>query len=135
MEDKSKHLDSLFQSLHETEKKMSKEEQKQVMIENVINLRQMCDYVVSCSYTDVTLLICMLHDYIKALDEIRTGDIQYQGYYRRVFTDMAERLSKQIEYDYDEAVKKCRKRQEKRGQSGDVGEEGLLLLMKRGMQH
>ena len=124
-----------FKLLDEAQKEEAAKGEKQVLIEGAINVRSMSDYVVSCSYTDVTLLICMLHDYIKALDEIRTGDIQYQGYYRRVFTDMAERLSKQIEYDYDEAVKKCRKRQEKRGQSGDVGEEGLLLLMKRGMQH
>ena len=42
----------------------------------------MCDYVVSCSYYDVVLIICMLHDYINMLDEIKADDVFYQAYYR-----------------------------------------------------
>ena len=48
--DKRERLWFLFQFLHEVEKEMSREEEKQVMIEKAINLRLMCDYVVSCSY-------------------------------------------------------------------------------------
>lgn len=85
---KKEHLWFLFQFLHEVEKGMSREEEKQVMIEKAINLRLMCDYVVSCSYYDVVLLICMLHDYVNMLDEIKADDIQYQVYYRgRVYKD------------------------------------------------
>ena len=64
---------------------MSKEEEKQVMIEKAINLRLMCDYVVSCSYGDIVLIICMLHDYVNMLDEIKADDIGYQAYYRGIF--------------------------------------------------
>ena len=101
-------------------------------IEGAINVRSMSDYVVSCSYNDLVLIICMLHDYVRAMDKIRVGDMMYQSYYRKVFSDMEARLSKQIEYDYDKAAEKCRKKREKRGVNSDIGEDGLLLLMKKG---
>ena len=94
--DKKERLWFLFQFLHEVEKEMSREEEKQVMIEKAINLRLMCDYVVSCSYYDVVLIICMLYDYIRTLDEISSEDIQYQMYYRERFMKIANRLSQQI---------------------------------------
>lgn len=56
MEDREDRLWFLFQFLHDVEEKMSKEEQKQVMIEKAINLKLMCDYVVSCSYLDIVLI-------------------------------------------------------------------------------
>lgn len=82
MADRKEQLWFFFQFLHEEETKikMSKEEEKQVMIEKAINLRLMCGYVVSCSYLDIVLIICMLHDYIKILDEVKANDIQYQAY-------------------------------------------------------
>lgn len=111
---------------------MIKENEKQVMIEKAINLRLMCDYVVSCSYGDIVLIICMLHDYVKMLDEIKADDIQYQAYYRNVFMKMAGRLAEQIEYDYEKQLEKCRKKQQKRESSSDIGEDGLTLFAKRG---
>lgn len=60
-----------FQFLHEIEGSISPEAEKQVMIEKAINLRLMCDYVVSCSYGDVVLIISMLHDYDKELEKCR----------------------------------------------------------------
>lgn len=41
MEDREDRLWFLFQFLHDVEEKMSKEEQKQVMIEKAINLKLM----------------------------------------------------------------------------------------------
>ena len=79
--DRKEHMWFFFQFLQEVEKGMSKEEEKQVMIEKAINLKLMCDYAVSCSYGDIVLIICMLHDYVKMLDELRADDIQYQAYY------------------------------------------------------
>lgn len=111
---------------------MSKEEQKQVMIEKVINLRLMCDYAVSCSYGDVVLIICMLHDYVKMLDEIKAEDIQYQAYYRGKFVKMADRLSEQIGYDYDAAVEKCKKKLQKKESASDVGGDAMDLAIKYG---
>ena len=131
MMDKKERLWFLFQFLHEVEKEMSREEEKQVMIEKAINLRLMCDYVVSCSYYDIVLIICMLHDYIRTLDEISSEDIQYQVYYRERFMKIANRLSQQIGYDYNEALEKCKKKLTKKEQLDDVGEEALTLSNRR----
>lgn len=130
--DKKEQLWFLFQFLHEVEKEISKEEEKQVMIEKAINLRLLCDYVVSCSYGDVVLIICMLHDYIKRLDELRADDIVYQAYYRKKFMKMADRLAEQIDYDYEKAVEKCRKKQQKKESSSDVGGDAMALALKYG---
>lgn len=119
-----------FQFLQEIENDISKEEQKQVMIEKAINMRLMCDYVVSCSYGDIVLIICMLRDYVKMLDEARSGDIQWEAYYRQKFLKMANRLSQQIEYDYDAAVERCKKKLDQKESSGDVGEEAMALAVK-----
>jgi len=127
--DRQKQLWFFFQFLQEVEKELSKEEEKQVMIEKAINLRLMCDYVVSCSYGDVVLIICMLRDYVKMLDEIRS-DIQWEAYYREKFIKMADRLSEQIGYDYDAALEKCRKKLGQKESSSDVGGEALELAAK-----
>jgi hypothetical protein len=102
------------------------------MIEKAINLRLLCDYVVSCSYGDVVLIICMLHDYIKRLDELRADDIVYQAYYREKFMKMADRLAEQIDYDYDKAVEKCMKKQQKKESSSDIGGDAMALALKYG---
>ena len=122
----------LFQFLHEVEESISPEAEKQVMIEKAINLRLLCDYVVSCSYGDVVLIICMLHDYVKMLDEIKADDIQYQAYYRGKFVKMADGLAEQIGYDYDAAVEKCKKKLQKRESASDVGEDAMALALKYG---
>lgn len=120
-----------FQFLQEVEKEISKEEEKQVMIEKAINLKLMCDYAVSCSYGDIVLIICMLHDYVKVLDEIKNDDIQWKTYYRERFIKMADRLSEQIEYDYDAALERCRKKLGKKEDSDDIGEDAMVLAVKR----
>ncbi len=120
--------------LNEVEKGISKEENKRIMIEKAINLRLMCDYVVSCSYGDIVLIICMLHDYVKRLDQVREDDIPYQAYYRNKFIKIAEKLAEQIEYNYDKAVEKCRKKQLKEERNSDIGEDGLSQLIKRDLK-
>lgn len=129
--DKENQLWFFFQFLKEVEKEVSKEEKKQVMIEKAINLKLMCDYVVSCSYGDIVLIICMLHDYVRMLDETR-NTIQWEAYYRDKFIKMADRLSEQIGYDYDAAVEKCEKNMQKKETSADVGEEAMALALKYG---
>lgn len=131
---KKDQVSTLLKTLHSAEKRIGKEAEKQVMIEKAVNLRLMCDYVVSCSYGDIVLIICMIYDYIKMLDEIREDDIQYQAYYRQVFNRMADRLSEQIGYNYEAAVEKCRKKMEKEESSNDVGEEAMALTVKRSIQ-
>lgn len=132
MEGKEQRLWFLFQFLNEVEEEMSKEEQKQVMIEKAINLKLMCDYVVSCSYLDIVLIICMLRDYVQMVDEIREDDIQWSAYYRNKFLKMADRLSEQIEYDYDAAKERCLAKQQKEETTGDIGEDAMALAVKYG---
>ena len=132
--DKKERLWFLFQFLHEVEKEMSRDEEKQVMIEKAINLRLMCDYVVSCSYGDIVLIICMLHDYVKMLDEIKAEDIQYQAYYRGKFMKMANRLAEQIGYDYDAAVEKCKKKFGQKESNSDIGGDAMDLAVKYGVK-
>ena len=48
---------NMFPILQEVEKDISEEAKKQVMIENAINIRLLCDYVVTCSYEDIVLII------------------------------------------------------------------------------
>jgi len=52
---------NMFPILQEVEKDISKEAKKQVMIENAINIRLLCDYVVSCSYEDIILITQTSH--------------------------------------------------------------------------
>lgn len=113
--DRKEHMWFFFQFLRKVEKGISKEE-KLVMIEKAKNMRLLCDYAVICSYGDIVLIICMLHDYVKMLDELRPDDISYQAYYREKFMKMADRLAVQISYDYEAAVEKCRKKQGKKKQ-------------------
>lgn len=101
------------------------------MIEKAVNLKLMCDYAVSCSYGDIVLIICMLHDYVKMLDKARE-DILWKVYYRRKFIEMADRLAGQIEYDYNAAMEKCRKNAPEKQKNTDVGGEALALAMKYG---
>lgn len=131
VDDKNQRFCFFFQMLQEIEKGISKDTEKQVMIEKAINLRLMCDYVVSCSYGDVVLIICMLRDYVKMLDEMR-DDILWKAYYREKFIKMADRFSEQIGYDYDAAVEKCRKKQGRLERFSDVGEDAMALAVKYG---
>lgn len=124
--DKQNQLWFFFQFLQEVEKELSKEEEKQVMIEKAINLKLMCDYVVTCSRGDIVLIICMLHDYVKMLDEMR-NTIQWEAYYRGKFVKLADRLSKQIHYDYDATMEKCRKNQDREVKTRDIGSDGVSL--------
>ncbi len=126
----------LLQLLHETEKGMpSREKEKMVMVEKAANLRLMCDYAVSCSYLDVVLLICMLHDYVNMLDGTRADDIQYQAYYREKFLKMAGRLEGQIGYDYGKQLEKCRKKMDAEKKNDDIGEDALALAVKYGRRN
>lgn len=92
------------------------------MIEKAINMKLMCDYIVSCSYGDIVLIICMLRDYVKMLDEVRS-DIQWEVYYREKFIKMADRLSEQIEYDYDAALEKSKKKEPRKTSIGNASDD------------
>lgn len=116
---------------HKAEEELSeKEKQKLVMIEGAINLKLMCDYVVKCGRGDLILIICMIHEYIKMLDETR-DTIQWQCYYRDRFIRMADHFADQIGYDYDKAMERCRKNLSKKESDSDIGGDALELAAKK----
>lgn len=109
-----------------------------IPIEGSVNLkaRPISDYKVKISYGELTLIIAMIRDYTKELDKryedgsIGINALEYQSYYRPKFMNMAERISKQINYNYEEKLEKCLKKMEKQNGS-DVGEDALTLAAKR----
>jgi hypothetical protein len=112
--------------------------QEDVQIEGVVNLKAspISHYKVSMAYGDLTLIIAMIRDYIRGLDQmyqdgdLRINSIEYEAYYRKKFMGIADKISEQIEYDYDAKLKKCLKKLEKQDNS-DIGEEALALTIKR----
>lgn len=110
-----------------------KEKDEPVDIKGAVNLKSkpISHYEVTASYGDIVLLISMCRDYVKTLDEIRGESIDWQAYYRKKFMGIADRLQEQIGYDYDAAVEKCRKKADKRESNSDIGEDALLLALKR----
>ena len=129
-DEKRVRLSRALKKAKRAEEQASKDAIKKVMIEKAICLRLMVDYVVTCSYGDIVLIIAMLRDYVRLCDEVRDGDIQYQAYYRGKFLDIANRLSSQIEYDYDEAYEKCQEKQKKEEKVSDVGEDAIELAVR-----
>jgi len=102
---------------------------KEIEVKGAINPKvSLKEIEVRLSYGDLTLIVAMIRDYVKGLDEVKQEDIQWQAYYRNKFWDMAEKISDQIGYDYDEAIKKCLKKAEK---ESDVGEDALILALKK----
>lgn len=110
-----------------------------VPVEGAVNLksRPISEFKVRLAYGELTLIIAMIRDYIKELDTrlengtLNMNEVEYQYYYRPKFLAMADRISQQINYDYDKQVEKCRKKMLKGSSNSDVGEEALALTFKR----
>lgn len=102
---------------------------REIEIKGAINPKKSLKEIeVRLSYGDLTLIVAMIRDYVRGLDEVKQDDIQWQAYYRKKFWDMAEKISDQIGYDYDLALKNCLKKQEK---ESDIGEDALILALKK----
>ena len=115
---------TLFDYLAELE-----DNDREIEIKGAINPKKSLKEIeVRLSYGDLTLIVAMIRDYVRGLDEVKQDDIQWQAYYRNKFWDMAEKISDQIGYDYDAALQKCLKKQEK---ESDVGEDALILALKK----
>ena len=120
-------FDMLQQELEEPE--------KEVQIKNVINVKTspINNYECSLSYGDLTLIIAMLHDYVRGFDRLQEQNLcplnetAYQDYYRNKFLRIAEKIESQIEYDYETKLKNCLKKV----QDNDIGEDALVLALKK----
>ena len=107
--------------------------EQEIAIKGAINTKvALKELDVRLSYGDLVLIVSMLRDYVKGLDVIKgENDIHWQAYYRKKFMDMSEKISSQIGYDYDAALEKCIKKQKK---EGDIGEDALILSLKKSIR-
>lgn len=94
-----------------------------------VNARPISDYEVRCAYGDIVLMVCVLKDYLRLL-EGKEGPMW--DWYKNKFAGMADSLAIQIDYDYEEKKKKCEKKMQKmEDSSSDVGEDAMVIAMKR----
>lgn len=63
--------------------------------------------------------------------DLPINEIEYEAFYRNKFLKIANKISEQIDYDYDKQLQNCLKKAQKADNS-DVGEEALSLALKRG---
>lgn len=126
---KEERLYFLFRFLDEVEQEIQENSEKYVWVERCINIKELCDYTVTCTYGDMVLIICMLYDYLAMLSE-KEGPVW--NYYKQRFEKIARRLSAQIDYNYDEALRRCRKKMESQEKENDVGGDTIELAFKYG---
>ncbi len=110
--------------------------QADVKIEGALNVHSkgsIKPFEVTICTGDLVLIVSMIEDYIRSLDELRGSDLNWQCYYRKRYKEMSERIQKQIDYDYEKALKKCIKNREKQS-NDDIGEEAMALAVKRGIK-
>lgn len=127
--DKNAHLESLADLLKEAEQSIKDKADKEVKVEHCINIKKMCDYKVSCSYGDIVFIICILKDYLKL---IKDKEGMMWDYYREEFAKLADKLSMQIEYDYEKQLEKCKKKMNKKTSDNDIGGDAMDLVIKQG---
>ena len=112
-----------------------------VQFDKIVNLKTspISYHDVKITYGDLVLIIAVLRDYVKGFDilkeigQLPINEIQYDCYYRKKFLDIADKVSQDIDYDYDAKLKKCLKRALKEDNS-DIGGEALSLAFKRDRQ-
>ena len=122
------HLESLSDLLKDAEQSIKDKADKEVEVEHCINVKKMCDYKVSCSYGDIVFIICILKDYLKL---IKDKEGMMWDYYREKFAKLADKLSAQIEYDYEKQLEKCRKKMNTKTTNNDVGADAMALAVQR----
>lgn len=112
---------------------MSQEvEPTEVPIKGAINVKAtpIGPFEVSLATGDLVLIVSMIEDYVRSLDEIKgDDDVMWTAYYRRKFKEISERIQQGIEYDYEKAREKCLKKQEKEDNS-DIGGDAFALAVK-----
>lgn len=106
-------------------------EPQEVEVKGALNVHskgKIAPFDVHLTTGDLTLIVAMIEDYIRGLDVIKANDIQWQVYYRGRFQSISNKIQEQIEYDYEKALKKCLKKQEK---EDDIGDEAMSLMIKK----
>lgn len=95
---------------------------------------------VNTCYGDVVKIVNALRDYAKLL-ELVCDEWDLGGFHRATYEYHAEKLRQiadkfqcGIGYDYDATVQKCQKMRGKTPRNADVGEEAMVLAVKRGFE-
>lgn len=95
---------------------------------------------VKTCYGDVVKIVNALRDYARLL-ELVCDEWELGGFHRATYEYQAEKLRQiadkfqcGIGYDYDAAVRKCQKLRGKKLRNADVGEEAMVLAVKRGFE-
>lgn len=95
---------------------------------------------VKTCYGDVVKIVNALRDYAKLL-ELVCDEWELAGFHRAAYEYQAEKLRQianklqcGIGYDYDAAVRKCQKLRGKKPRNDDVGEDAMVLAVKRGFE-
>lgn len=80
---------------------------QEVMLTDICEFKNgvLHEYDVPISYSDTVLLISMLHDYVRMLENLKGSKIEY---YKMRFAKMAEKIEKCIDYNYAEKIEKCK---------------------------
>lgn len=95
---------------------------------------------VKTCYGDVVKIVNALRDYAKLLETV-CDEWELGGFHRATYEyqaeklrQIADKLQRGIGYDYDDAVRKCQKLRRKKLRNADVGEEAMVLAVKRGFE-
>lgn len=115
------------------------EDETQVEIEGAVNVRAtpIADFKVRLATGDLTLIIAVLHDYVRQIDEMLAKNEEPPNYhralweyYREKFKSIAGKIGKQIDYDYEAKKAKCEKEARKKASTSDIGEDAMMLAVK-----
>ena len=95
---------------------------------------------VKTCYGDVVKIVNALRNYARLLETV-CDEWELGGFHRAIYEYQAEKLrqiadkfQRGIGYDYDAAVRKCQKLRRKKPRNADVGEEAMVLAVKRGFE-
>lgn len=80
------------------------------------------------SYKDIAFLICMLHDYLPAFQDSKDPEL---AVWVPQIQNVTEQLSKQVEYDYEAVMERCRKRKNKQEAETNIGADGLSQVFRK----
>ena len=79
------------------------------------------------TYGDLTLIIAMIEDYLIGLETIHNEDPFWKWHIDK-FKHISKKIQLQINYNYEKKKEQCEKKKEK---EGDIGEEAMILAIKK----
>ena len=86
-------------------------------------------YRVNLTYGDLTLIVAMIEDYVRGLEATNSNNMAWQ-YHIDKFKHISEKIQLQIGYDYEKKKEKCVKKKK----NDDVGEDAMILALKKSMK-